>query len=344
MRRHSAWEWRPAKAAWYSRLQDGIASWTPHPSLSVDGSGLRQALADAVERGDDWLYHPCLNAITLEDADGRVQRDCQLAYWVAAHVPDCTGSIRFPRPLSLWSAAGSISVDEGTYALRSLIERSLTASWPYAITIDVWCHSIGFALPDSWAASRPDGKECLRLQSEVSKSIEIIDLAARKLDGCISWASDVTRVFIPLRSQGADFFRSGSNPNIAGLVFADQFGGFVQLMEALVHESAHLHLNVAEAEGPLVDPDHQGRYASPLRPEPRPLRGILLAYHAIAYICAFYDEVISAGMSEARTCLPELPRMQEKLAAAGEVLKQNSRHFTPAGLRFLERTAEVAAG
>jgi HEXXH motif-containing protein len=100
---------------------------------------------------------------------------------------------------------------------------------------------------------------------------------------------------------------------------------------------------IAEAESALVDPDHEGLYSSPLRPEPRPLRGILLAYHAIAYICAFYEEVISAGLGQAGICMAELPPMREKLAAAGEVLNANKQHLTSAGLRFLERTHDVAA-
>jgi HEXXH motif-containing protein len=62
-------------------------------------------------------------------------------------------------------------------------------------------------------------------------------------------------------------------------------------LESIVHESAHLHLYMALAQEPLIDPDHDGHYKSPLRPDPRPLRGILLAYHALAYIAALFADV-----------------------------------------------------
>ena len=339
----SAWDWRPDKAAWYGRLQRQIGGWEPDLSLGLASEAIKRELAQAADRNEPWLSHPCLGAVTFREGATKAQRDSQLAFWLAVHAPGYADRITVQRPTALWSPAGSIEVEAGTHDLRRLVDQVLVGAWPFAIAIDVWCHSVGFALPDSWAAFEVRAEDCRRLQAELAGSIEVLDLAARALSSCLSWTVDVARVLVPLRSEGNPFFRSGSNPDIAGLVFADQFGGFVQLMEALVHESAHLHLMVAEAEAPLVDPQHDGRYSSPLRPEPRPLRGILLAYHAIAYICAFYEDVISAGLAQGRICRAELPGMRDKMAAAGEVLASNRRHLTGPGREFLERTAAVAA-
>jgi HEXXH motif-containing protein len=126
---------------------------------------------------------------------------------------------------------------------------------------------------------------------------------------------------------------------IAGMVALDVFGGEIQILEALVHESAHRHLYIAEMDAPLIDPDCEERFRSPLRPEPRPLRGIMLACHALAYICLFYEEAAKTGLETPTGALSELQNYLEDAAAT---LVANRHLLTPAGTEFLERTLEVA--
>jgi HEXXH motif-containing protein len=152
------------------------------------------------------------------------------------------------------------------------------------------------------------------------------------------WITEVTHIAIPLRGEGTSF-RSGSHPAIPGLVELDMLAED-QILEALVHESAHLYLYLTEAGGPLINPDHTERYSSPLRADPRPLRGILLAYHALAFISARYRDALDVP----QTSLwgeRELDACRRSAREAEETLYSQLRHLTPAGQNFLDSTRQV---
>jgi hypothetical protein len=337
------WGWRSDKGPWFAALGVAIEGWAPHPALALDAAAIRCCLAGAAAENRHWLVHPCLNPVTQGGPERRLQRDFQLAAWAACHDESVEGTVEVPERLVLWSPAGSYAADPGRYQLPQLAGLLRGAAWPHAIALDVFCGALGQPVPGSWAAlpdSSPAGSEELR--RELTRSLQILALARGRLPACLDWAADAAQVLVPLRSEGAGYFRSGSQPDLPGVIYADLFGGLTQVMEAIVHEAAHLHLFMAEAGGPLVDPAHQGRYRSPLRPEPRPLRGILLAYHAIAYICLFYREAIAAGLGDAGALGAELATMAAKRRESEAVLVEQRRHLTPAGDRFLDLTLAVA--
>lgn len=337
------WAWRPDKAAWFRLLGEKIPQWLPAEGLSLDHESLKHHLIRGAAEQSPWLLHPCVNALTLAGGSRRVQRDFQLALWAAIHVPAFSSPVTAPEQLFLWSPLGSYQIEPGAYEFRELADMLSSKEWPYSISLDVWCHSLGFTLAGTWAERQDiNPVEEEQLKRELSNSLQALSIAYKKLPACVEWAADVTRVVVPLHREGENYFRSGSQKELPGLIYADLFGGLVQIMEAIVHESAHWHLFLAETTAPLVDPEHQGRYASPLRPEPRPLRGILLAYHAIAYICALYVEVLERGLGQSSNCEAELQTMRKKLTEAEAVLDANSMHLTAAGVDFLSRTKEVA--
>jgi HEXXH motif-containing protein len=117
----------------------------------------------------------------------------------------------------------------------------------------------------------------------------------------------------------------------------------VQTVEALVHESAHQHLFTAEAAGALVDPHHTALYKSPLRADARPLRGVLLACHALAYIAAYYTDALRESIAPAQLLETQLERTRHKFNDALSVLLTNNRHLTIEGRDFLDRTVEVGS-
>jgi hypothetical protein len=65
----------------------------------------------------------------------------------------------------------------------------------------------------------------------------------------------------------------------------------------------------------------------------------MLAYHALAYICLFYEEAIKTGLAISTGALSELQSQRED---AESTLLANRHLLTPAGTEFLERTLEVA--
>ena len=139
------------------------------------------------------------------------------------------------------------------------------------------------------------------------------------------------RIAIPLTNHGADRVRSWSSRTHPGAVHLDIDSGGLRVLEALVHESAHCHLYMQEASGPLIEAGDTGLYESPLRSDPRPLRGILLAYHALAYICAFYSDAIIRELGDGSFAMHELTRSREKLLQAERIIGESESRLTPSG-------------
>jgi HEXXH motif-containing protein len=242
----------------------------------------------------------------------------------------------------VWTPAGGIKISAGSHDLQEVAQQVTGSAWPVSIALDAWCHSIGFALDASWAeAGSISDEEEAGFQRNVIDFLHAMNWADSVLPEVGDWLTSVTKVAIPLRWDGepGSVFRSGSTVEIPGMVALDLFGGEIQILEALVHESAHQHLYVAETEAPLIAPGCEERFRSPLRPEPRPLRGLMLAYHALAYICLFYEEAARTGLVTPTGALSEL---QSQRAEAESTLLANRHLLTPAGREFLERTLEVA--
>ena len=64
--------------------------------------------------------------------------------------------------------------------------------------------------------------------------------------------------------------------------------------DLLCHEASHIRIQPVLALDPLVqtapDKDAAG-FESPWRPDPRPIRGVLLGVHAFLNVCAFYRRI-----------------------------------------------------
>jgi HEXXH motif-containing protein len=75
----------------------------------------------------------------------------------------------------------------------------------------------------------------------------------------------------------------------------------------------------------LNEPDEH--HASPVRPDPRPLRGVLLAVHAFLPVAALYAAMIEAGAPGSEH--PDFRRRFDRIVAgnhdAAEVLRAHAR-------------------
>jgi HEXXH motif-containing protein len=109
----------------------------------------------------------------------------------------------------------------------------------------------------------------------------------------------------------------------------------------LVHETAHHLLYVTEAAGPLIDPEEGRLFTSPLRHDPRPLRGILLAYHALAFICAFYSDLEQSLIGKEIIDRTDVANLQRLTYEAESTLLSASSSLTSQGAIFFDRTREI---
>jgi HEXXH motif-containing protein len=67
------------------------------------------------------------------------------------------------------------------------------------------------------------------------------------------------------------------------------------MVEAVIHEVSHNKLAALFELDPVLDNDRSEAFASPVRPDPRPLHGVLLAVHAFLPVAALYAAMIEAG-------------------------------------------------
>ncbi len=69
----------------------------------------------------------------------------------------------------------------------------------------------------------------------------------------------------------------------------------IKLAEAIVHEYQHNKLHAVMRLDPLLRNGRRGTHLSPLRPDARPLDGVLLAVHAFLPVARMYRSITAAG-------------------------------------------------
>ncbi len=145
------------------------------------------------------------------------------------------------------------------------------------------------------------------------------------------------RQFIPV---GFDEQRhlSASYREAVGSIYLTLHPRTLTMAEALVHEFQHNKLNIVSHLDPLLLNPPSARYRSPVRPDPRPLMGVLLAAHAFVPVAAMLLRLLERGAhGEARADLVRhLRRVVERNEEACGILAAHAEP-TQAGAALLER-------
>jgi hypothetical protein len=334
------WDWLPDLRPWAEAFARAADEWEPPACINIALAEFRAAIGQAAATGSQWILHPCMSRLTQATAVDPA-RDVALAAWVAGHT-GCEGEVELMSPTALWSAAGDGEMPTGRYLLGEL-GATMMERGPVKPALDLWCRSTGIVTEGSWASL--DQRTFNRLEPELTRSIHqflgLMSGLERAAPPLLGWINAATRVIRPLVPV-ADFARSSHDPEVPGMIEADLSRGPTQMIELIAHESAHLHLRAAQAAAPLIDPNHDDTYRSPLRPEPRPLMGILLAYHALAYICAALQAAAATALLNAETTAQALVDLAGRRDDARRTTEEARGHFTMAGAEFLERTHQVA--
>jgi HEXXH motif-containing protein len=92
---------------------------------------------------------------------------------------------------------------------------------------------------------------------------------------------------------------SASYQEILGTVYLTLHPSQMTLSEALIHEFSHNKLNALFELDEVIENAWFPLYTSPVRPDPRPLHGVLLAVHAFQPVARLYERMIAAGDPEA---------------------------------------------
>jgi HEXXH motif-containing protein len=106
--------------------------------------------------------------------------------------------------------------------------------------------------------------------------------------GYASWVAAMVRYVVPVTRPPGGYV-SGSTSEVPGVITLSPGAGAIRIAESLVHEAAHQYFYFASRFGAMVDADAGATYYSPLKRTNRSLDNILLAYHAVANMVAFYE-------------------------------------------------------
>jgi HEXXH motif-containing protein len=332
------WRWLADLEPWLNILERRAASWTP--TVTVESTGpLAELVASAARAGAPWLYHPCVGAITYDRPEGRAARETAFVAYLASHA-DVDGALTLDEPVMCWSSDGGFLLEAGRHGFDALRAASPNAGGP-EIALDPWSLVPGHPFPDSIAAGdKSDSEQEAEVRRSALVGLRAQAVARAYLPDVADWLSSIAKVLVFLDGS-ANLSRSASVEQLPGAVFADAVSE-IALLEVLVHESAHHVLYLTEAGSPLIDPGERRRFSSPLRPDPRPLRGILLAYHALAFICAFYDDLAASELGPETVSSDDRASLRRKLADAEATLDGAAESLTDQGRAFMAMTRDVA--
>ncbi|MBI3785636.1 MAG: hypothetical protein HY270_19760 [Deltaproteobacteria bacterium] len=125
---------------------------------------------------------------------------------------------------------------------------------------------------------------------------------------------------------------SASYREAVGTVYMTLHPNVMTMTEAVIHEFQHNKFNVSAYSVEYITNAFHPLYKSPVRPDPRPLWGILLAVHAFLPVAELYRRMRDAGHSW--SALPEFQRRMSDIDLKNhegmEMLRANAK-LTPAG-------------
>lgn len=185
-------------------------------------------------------------------------------------------ALRLERDGSLWQGLAALESTPSSVPIVGGIDLSLVDDNPLA---SVEAHpdksgsqlDLGQAAAAAWVASLRDALD------RVERHLPLLRLELDLVVSC----------FVPV---GTDPERhvSASYREALGLVYLSLHPDPLTMTEAVVHEAQHQKLNAVLASDPLLENDPDERYPSPVRPDPRPIFGVLLAVHAFVPVAVLY--------------------------------------------------------
>jgi HEXXH motif-containing protein len=106
---------------------------------------------------------------------------------------------------------------------------------------------------------------------------------------------------------------SASYQEVIGTVYMTLHPQLMTMVEATIHEFQHNKLHAQLELDPLLHNAFSPLYSSPVRPDPRPLQGVLLAVHAFVPVARLYQLMRAAGHPGTRG--PDFERRYAQIVA-----------------------------
>jgi hypothetical protein len=199
---------------------------------------------------------------------------------------------------------------------------------------------LSMAWHPAWQGVRVEGAQVVTVQelSQIEAALQLIEATSVS---ATSLVGEVCAAICLLRTNGRMDLGSCvslTSKFIPGLIYFTP-APVIMTAESIVHESAHLWLSRFELSGDLyVDADR--KVASPLRPDSRPVSGLLHQIWVLSHLVPFYRDL-------SRLSLPLITANSDKLAkrlaqhatdleAGLGVISDNEDAFTDRGRDFVK--------
>lgn len=240
-------------------------------------------------------------------------------------------------------AAGDVEAARSQLTATMLAALSGTDA-PESLTIE---HSIVLALSDN--------NPLAMHEAHPDKQGNALDLGGRPASEWVASlrdALDLVRVHLPdLRAEMdlyvqqivpvgffADRHLSASYREAIGTLYLSLHPSPLTMVEALIHEFQHNKLNALLESDDVLENAHEPLYRSPVRPDARPLHGVLLAVHAFVPVAVLYERLAASGGVRAAAAAATERRFREIVQVNRDgtaVLRENARP-TPVGRALLD--------
>ena len=295
---------------------------------------------------------PLLDAIGSPDV-----LPCLLAGDVGGAIPNLIASMPAASESLLWSGRidriAGVAIDPPARRIARIgtrveIERESGAVEP------VPAAQTTFAITPAVHLSITDSNPLQSLEDHPDKSGNTIDLGRRSIEewiGGLRGAFELIRTALPEWYEELDVslqrlipvgyeperHLSASYREAPGIAYLTLHPDPLTLAEAIIHETQHTKLNLLRWLDEVLVNGETCWTSSPVRPDLRPLIGVLMAVHAFVPVAALHQRLAELGHDIASTS-----RFSDRRAA---VLASNSRGFaildgqaqpTPAGRRVLD--------
>jgi HEXXH motif-containing protein len=149
------------------------------------------------------------------------------------------------------------------------------------------------------------GQPPARWAAAIDEALAIVEAHLPDLRGELGL---VLQEVVPV-GYDAERHLSASYQEAIGTVYLSLHPGAMTMAEALIHEGSHAKLAALLECGAALENAHHPRYPSPVRPDPRPLHGVLLAVHAFLPVALLYERMLAADDPRARA-----PGFRERMA------------------------------
>jgi HEXXH motif-containing protein len=274
------------------------------------------------------FYHPVFNYLHTSgpsEAGRRSARDLQLVFWLGSQAwadPDI--SVEVSRDSIIWSRNGARRLVPNTYSAAHFREDHAVAEigWDVAGMCTTTLHQ------DMWPQC--NAAAAIELPTRLATALASLDNLRDRFGHIADWAAQATRLIVPLRPRADGRVRSESLAHEIGSIYID-LSDPVSFLESVVHESSHQHFYLFEQVSALVSSNTDAVFYSPLRKQMRPVRGVFLAYHALAGIAQLYRELLQTDMFPEAVLMPLMDSVRSDLESAASGMKSGREHLTNAG-------------